>query len=183
MLYSFIATSADGYHEAPGRNLDWHNVDDEFTEFSLDQLDHTGAIVFGRVTYEGMAQFWQSPTAWETDPETTRRMNALPKAVVTRTLTSADWPDTRVLDDPAKVGPLRDDVAGTGKDVAVFGSSTLAARLVELGVVDEIRLLVMPVLLGEGTPVYRGIGRSRLELVATRPFASGNVLHTYRPGR
>ncbi|MEU3273923.1 dihydrofolate reductase family protein [Saccharomonospora sp. NPDC006951] len=181
-LYSFIAVSADGYHEAPGRDIGWHHVDEDFDRFSVEQLDATGALAFGRVTYELMASFWPTELAAKEDPEVAGRMNAKPKLVVSKTLRQADWAGTRIVRDdlPGAFARLRREL--DGGDIGIFGSSVLTAHLLAEGVLDELRLMVMPVALGAGTPVLAGLpSPARLDLVATRSFASGNVLHTYRP--
>ncbi|ASR33876.1 hypothetical protein BAY61_01475 [Prauserella marina] len=186
-LYSFIAVSADGYHEAPGGDIGWHHVDEAFDRFSVEQLDATGALAFGRVTYELMASFWPTELAAKEDPEVAGRMNAKPRLVVSTTLPKAEWEGTRIVRDdlPGAFAALRRELAdGDSKDIGIFGSSVLTAHLLAEGVLDELRLMVMPVVLGAGTPVLAGLpSPARLDLVATRSFESGNVLHTYRPQR
>ncbi len=76
----------DGYYEGPDQELDFWIVDDEFAEFSTEQLDEVDTLVFGRVTYGGMAAYWPTPAAKEQDPQLAARMNGLPKIVVSRTL-------------------------------------------------------------------------------------------------
>lgn len=182
-LFSFIATTVDGYHEGPGREIDWHNVDEEFTEFSLRQLAETTTLMFGRVTYEMMAAYWPTRQAAASDPEVAERMNALPKVVVSGTLTRAEWANTRVVstDLATEIGKLKHSSDGC---VAVFGSATLTRWLLRRGLLDELRLMVMPVLLGAGNPVFDGeTARIGLSLLDSTAFASGNVLNTYRPSR
>lgn len=180
-LFSFIATTVDGYHEGPDREIDWHNVDEEFTEFSLRQLDEVETLLFGRVTYEVMAAYWPTRQARETDPEVAERMNTLPKLVVSRTLDTADWDNTRVVstDVRAQLSGLKQ--RGTGA-IGVFGSAALTGWLLREGLLDELRLLVMPVILGAGHGLFQGdTGRVGLRLVESTAFASGNVLNRYRP--
>ena len=99
-------TSLDGYHSTLGGDLEWHNVDQEFHDFASFQMDQADTILFGRKTYQGMAEFWQSPMAEEVDPGMAARMNSYHKIVVSRTLTSADWgrPPLRRVPSPC---PLR----------------------------------------------------------------------------
>lgn len=84
-MFSFMMASADGYHADPGEALDWHNVDQEFSQFALAQLRDAGTLVFGRVTYEGMAAFWPTPAGEESDPDVAKAMNTTPKIVISRT--------------------------------------------------------------------------------------------------
>src|SRR5258706_5790319 len=118
----FMLTSVDGFFEGPGHNIDWHNVDEEFNDFAIDQLNHTGVLLFGRVTYEMMAGYWPTPEAKAADPEVAGAMNALQKIVVSTTLDSADWENTRLIKDNVaeEVGKLKQQA---GKDMIVMGSS------------------------------------------------------------
>jgi dihydrofolate reductase len=96
-LYSFMVVSLDGFYEGPNGEFDWPVVDQEFNEFGIEQLHDTDALLFGRVTYEGMAAYWPTPAAREDDPVVAELMNSLPKMVVSTTLTAADWGDTRLV--------------------------------------------------------------------------------------
>ena len=100
-IFSFMMTSADGYHADPGQALDWHNVDQEFSQFALAQLREAGTLVFGRVTYEGMAAFWPTPAGEESDPEVAKAMNTTPKIVISQTLPQATWAGTQIINDHA----------------------------------------------------------------------------------
>jgi dihydrofolate reductase len=179
-IFAFLMVTADGYHATTDGDLFWHNVDDEFHAFALAQIDQADTLLFGRVTYQGMAEFWSSPVALDTDPTMTERMNRYPKVVVSRTLTAADWtPSTLIREEAgAQVARLKEE---PGKDIALLGSSTLAASLLAAGLLDELRLMVNPVVLGGGQPVLAGTERRNLQLRGVRQFDSGNVLLTYRP--
>ena len=179
MLFSFITTSLDGYYEGPNQEFDWPVVDEEFLAFSVEQLDTIDTLLFGRITYEGMAEYWTSPEAAQDTPEIAHRMNAVDKLVASRTLTAADWAPTRVLSDDvaASLMELKQD-----RVIGIFGSSNLTAGLLALGVVDELRVMVNPVALGGGMSVLRSATeRIPLRLLRVRPFVSGNVLLTYAP--
>jgi dihydrofolate reductase len=180
-IYAFEMITADGYYEGPDQEFDWPNVDDEFTEFSTGQLDETDLILFGRTTYEGMAQYWTSQDAQDYDPVTAEAMNARSKIVVSTTLEKAEWANTRLVgsDVVGEIGRLK---AQPGKDIAIFGSSALVVSLVQAGLVDELRIIVNPIVLGAGKSIFRtATERIGLELLSTRAFRSGNVLLTYRP--
>jgi dihydrofolate reductase len=179
-IFAFLMVTADGYHATTDGELFWHNVDDEFHEFALAQIDQADTLLFGRVTYQGMAEFWSSPVALEADPTMAERMNRYPKVVVSRTLAAADWtPSTLISDDAgAQLARLKE---GPGKGIALLGSSTLAASLLAAGLIDELRLMVNPVVLGAGQPALTGTKQKTLKLLRVRQFNSGNVLLTYRP--
>jgi len=172
----------DGYFEGPGKGqIDWHNVDAEFNTFAMDQLNATGMLLFGRVTYEGMASYWPTPTAIANDPEIAHAMNAIPKAVFSRTLDKADWSNTRLVkqDAPQTVAKLKQE---PGKAIGLFGSADFAATLTAHGLIHEYRLMVNPVVLGSGIPLFKQArDRLSLKLLSVRPFNSGNVLLTYTP--
>ena len=181
-IFSFVVVSADGYYEGPNGELDWPNVDAEFMDFSLEQLQDIGVLLFGRVTYEGMAAYWPTPQAERDSPEIAAAMNGLPKVVVSRRLRHAEWANSQVVtsDTADAIAKLKRE---PGKDIAIFGSSQLTTELMALGLVDEVRMMVHPIVLGAGHSLFR-TARERipLTLLRTRVFRSGNVLLTYQPG-
>ena len=181
-IFAFLVASLDGYHEASDGDLSWHNVDGEFLEFAVEQLDAADTLLFGRKTYEHMAAFWPAEAGLQSDPVIADRMNSFDKIVVSRSLPSLSWqPVTQLSEDAA--GQLAKIKEQPGKDIALLGSSELTASLLPSGVIDEVRIMVSPVVLGSGHPVLAGVGQTRLELPRIRQFASGNVLLTYEPGR
>jgi dihydrofolate reductase len=181
-IFGFLMVSLDGYHTTGDDDLSWHNVNAEFHDFAVTQLDEADTLLFGRKTYLGMAEFWTSPAALQVDPVTTERMNGYQKIVVSRTLASADWtPSTLISDDvTARLGRVKEL---PGRDIALLGSSDLAASLLGAGLVDELRVMVNPVVLGSGRPALAGASRTTLQLARTRQFDSGNTLLVYRPSR
>ncbi len=161
--------------------LDWHNTDDEFDTFAADQLGEAGTILFGRVTYNGMATYWPTPDAIVGDPEVAGKMNALPKVVFSRTLETVEWNNSRLAgnDLAGEIQRLREQ---PGKDILLLASSDLAASLAADGLIDEYRILVNPVLVGRGKSVFAGLAQDVcLKLLGTRVFGNGNVLLTYAP--
>ncbi len=177
-LITFNLVTLDGFFEGPDHSIDWHNVDDEFNAFAAEQLDRLGGLMFGRVTYELMASYW--PTESSDDP-VAERMNALPKYVASRTLRSVDWQNSRLLG-PDLAGEIRRLKQSADGDIGIFGSGKLIAALMPLGLIDVHGVMVNPVILGRGTPLFQDVEeRSDLTLIDARPFASGNVLLRYRP--
>jgi dihydrofolate reductase len=177
----FMLVSLDGFFEGENHGLDWHNVDEEFNEFSHAQLDSAGMLLFGRRTYELMAGFWPTATASRDDPVTAAAMNRLPKIVFSRTLTNVNWDNTRLVKENI-ADEIRRLKAEPGKDLFIFGSSNLSVGLLAGGLIDELRILVNPVVLGSGTALFDGIRESlKLRLVKSQSFHSGNVLLVYRP--
>ena len=179
-MFSFMMASADGYHAGLGEALDWHNVDQEFSQFALAQLREAGTLVFGRVTYEGMAAFWPTPAGQKSDPEVAQAMNTTPKIVISRTLAQAAWAGTQVISThpEEELAKLKQQA---GKDIVIPGSSTLTASLLQTSLLDELRIMVNPVILGQGRSLFAGAGRANLKLLTTKQFTSGNVLLCYQP--
>lgn len=175
-------TSLDGYYEGEKAwDIDWHNVDAEFNELAIQQLDAAEYLVFGRATFQGMAQYWQSPEGIKDDPDVASRMNSTRKIVVSRTLEEADvsWANSRLVRDPEELASLRKE---SGKDLLVLGSSVLTTAVIELALLDELGIMINPVLLGAGNSLSSSASRRlALKLLRTRQFGNGNVLLTYEP--
>ena len=177
----FMMTSLNGFYERGAWEIDWHHVDDEFTKFSIEQIETVDTLLFGRATYEGMAAYWPTEAAAADSPAVTAKMNETPKIVFSRTMERADWENTRLVrsDAAEEVARLKSQ---PGKDLIIFGSSDLAASLAKHGLIDEYRIMVNPILLGAGKPVFAGlVGDVPLQLLNVRTFDNGNVLLTYAP--
>ena len=169
----------DGMFEgAQPWDLDWHEYawGDELERFSLEQGREAGALLFGRRTYEGMAAHW--PTA---KGETAEFMNAVPKYVFSRTLERADWANTTLVNEDAgeAVPRLKQQ---PGKDLFVLGSADLSTTLSRHGLFDEYRIGLVPVTLGEGSPLFKLDSEPlRLELLQSRPLGDRCLLLRYQP--
>src|SRR5205085_11643140 len=90
-VFLFMMVTLDGFFEGPNQEIDWHNVDEEFNEFAIDQLDDVDTLLFGRVTYQLMASYWPTQSAKENDPIVADKMNTVPKIVFSKTLDKAEW--------------------------------------------------------------------------------------------
>jgi dihydrofolate reductase len=142
----------------------------------LDWLAEAGLHLMGRATYEEMAGFW--PTS---DDEYATPMNDIPKVVFSKTLTKAEWPQSTIAS-----GDLADEISTLkrepGKDLIAWGGATFAQSLSRLRLVDEYRLVVQPVALGDGLPLFAGLTAPFvLDLIHAQAYADGAVLHIYRP--
>jgi len=166
----------DGYFEGPGRDINWFVFDDELEQYILESQLEADTLLFGRVTYEMMAGYWPSA-----EGKIAEFMNSVPKVVFSRTLTSVDWNNARLVRDDAatEVAALKQH---QGRDIFVFGSANFAATLIENNLVDEYRIGVNPLLLGRGIPLFKeGIPGASLGLVRTLPLRSGVVILHYQP--
>src|SRR5215470_6035451 len=171
-LLSFHLTSVDGYYEGPEQAFDWPVVDTEFNRFALRQLGEADTLVFGRVSYEMMASYWPTPAAEEDDPAVTAKMNTLAKIVISRTLDTAEWAPIQLIGDDAAdvLAKLKQQ---PGKNLLIMGSSALTVSLIGMGLVDEVRVMVSPVVLGDGKSLFRTAAeRISLTLLETKPFRS-----------
>ena len=170
----------DGFFEGGRRwDLSFHDLvwNDELEDFSIEQLRSADSLVFGRITYEGMADYW--PTA-EGEGETASSMNNISKLVCSRTLTNANWNHTTIVRDAvAEITKLKQQ--GNG-NLFVFGSGNLSQTLTNHNLFDEYRLLIAPVLLGKGRKLFNEDLKSQhLKLLETRTLKSGGVILRYAP--
>jgi dihydrofolate reductase len=174
-----VMVTLDGFFDGPGEGLeriDWHHADEEWQDYSVEILSGADTLLFGRKTYEGFASFWPSQ-----EGEVARLLNAIDKVVFSTTLTEATWQGTRLVREhvPEAIAELK---VQSGKDILVFGSADFAATLTQHGLIDEYRIAVNPVVLGEGTPLFKPhAGRRELRLLGTRIFRSGIVELRYAP--
>jgi dihydrofolate reductase len=149
---------------------------DEGDQFKLDETMATDALLLGRVTYQGFADSWPSRTGEFAD-----KFNGMPKYVVSATLDKAEWTNSTVLDGDVveAVSTLRD---GPGGDIAVHGSAQLVQTLLDNDLVDELRLMVFPVVLGRGKRLFgETSGKKPLRLVDSRAVGDGVNILVYRP--
>jgi dihydrofolate reductase len=156
--------------------LPWHDRywGDELERFSIEQLESADALLFGRMTYEGMAAHWQTASGKIAD-----YMNGLPKVVCSRTLQTASWTNTTLASGDAVEEVTRLKEGGNG-NIFVFGSADLSQALMREGLFDEYRLGVAPVIYGNGRPLFRTGLRQDLELLESRPLSNGCVILRYR---
>jgi dihydrofolate reductase len=130
-----------------------------------------------------MESYWPTPVATTDDPIIADKMNNFSKIVFSRTLEKAEWHNTRLVKEniAEEVAKLKQQA---GKDLIIFGSSNLAASFINLGLLDEFRIMVNPVVLGNGKPLFEGIhDKLHLKLIKTKTFHSGNILLYYQPDR
>ncbi len=176
--------SLDGVIEDPGGSEDYKyggwsfeiNRGDEGDKFKLDEALDSAALLLGRRTYEGFASAWPSR-----DGEFADKFNSMPKYVVSSTLKDPEWTNTTVISDDlaSEVGRLKQDIDG---DIVVHGSAQLVQALVEEGLVDELRLMVFPVVLGAGKRLFGETSDKRpLRLSDSKIVGDGVAILTYVP--
>lgn len=154
------------------------HMDSVFIGQAAEWLGQADGLLFGRRTYEAFARDW--PQITDQDDPFTTLMNELPKYVVSNTLAAAGWNPSSILsgDVPAQITELKQQ---PGRELQIHGSARLAASLLELGLIDEVRLVVAPVILGQGRRLFpEGIGEAGLELVSSTSTPGGLVILAYR---
>ena len=182
VIYS-MGVSLDGFIAGPRGEIDWGAPDEELYRFHNQQARELGAHLCGRRLYEEML-YWetadQNPSAAEYELEFARIWQSLPKVVFSKTLQKVEGNARLVREDVAEeVARLKEEPGG---DLAVGGAG-LASALIKLGLVDEYRLFVSPVVLGGGTPYFPALGeRIDLELAETRTFGARVVYLRYARG-
>jgi dihydrofolate reductase len=179
--------SLDGVFEDPGGSegkphgaWTFPYWNDQIAKFKTDELMASDSQLLGRVTYQGFADAWpgRQPAKPEEDPFTDR-MNSMPKYVVSTTLTRADWNNSHLISRNVvdEISRLRQQEGG---DILVAGSGTLVQTLRQNGLIDELRLLVYPIVLGSGKRLFQD-GTTKLRLIESIPFDSGAVALRYAP--
>ena len=175
--------SIDGVVEDPGgagdyKHAGWSfefNRGEEGEQFKLDETMSSEALLLGRVTYEGFAEAWPSR-----EGEFADKFNTMPKYVVSSTLKDPEWTNSTVLGDDVveETGKLRDELDG---DIVVHGSPTLVQTLLENDLVDELRLMVFPVVLGTGKRLFGETTEMKpFRLVDSKVVGEGVGIHVYQ---
>jgi len=171
--------SLDGVIEEPRWTFEFDRGE-EGGQFKWDELFGAEALLLGRVTYQGFAAAWPNMGG----DDFGKRMNSIPKYVVSSTLTDSEatWPNTTVMRDDV-VDELEVLKAKPGGYLLVEGSAQLVHTLTEHGLVDEYRLMVFPIILGEGKRLFSGglPGPTKLTLGVAKTVGSGVLLLTYHP--
>lgn len=176
-----MSVSLDGFMEGPNRGLDWQMVDDELHRHFNEWLSGMSAFLDGRVSYELMAGYWPTADADPSSPETVvefaRIWRDMPKIVFSRTLERAGWNATVVRD--VVVDEINELKAQPGGDM-VLGGADLGTAFMRHDLIDEFRIYVHPVIIGNGKRLFPPDIALHLELVESRTFGNGVVLLHYR---
>ena len=180
-LTAFEQVSLDGFFVDAKGDMSWaHKQDPEWNEFAAGNAKGGGMLLFGRVTYEMMASFWPTEAARQRMPEVAEGMNTLPKVVFSRTLSETPWKNTRLVkgDMVAEVRKMKSE---PGPGMVILGSGSVVSQLTEAALIDELQIVVNPIVLGRGRTLFETVKKSvPLKRVDTRAFGNGNVVLTYR---
>jgi dihydrofolate reductase len=165
--------SLDGVIDTPMWSAPYWN--DDIANFKKEESEACDALLLGRVTYDGFALAWP-----DSKDEGAPQINAMPKYVVSNTLTNATWNNSHIIsgDVVEKIKALK---AGAGKNLLVYGSANLIQTLMAHDLVDDYRLLVYPVVLGSGTRLFQENNNLTLNLVSSVGFSNGVLALCYQP--
>ena len=170
----------DGYFAGPNGEIDWFVYNKEIEKYGIELARTVDTILFGRVTYEMMANYWPSATAAANDQIVIDQMNNSPKIVFSKTLRKAEWRNTRVINE-VNAEEISEMKKKPGKDLVIYGSGSVVSAFANLGLIDEYHLFVNPTALGKGKPLFKDLNdRQRLKLLKTRAFSNGVVLLHYQ---
>lgn len=180
-LSSFIMLSIDGCYADAKSDMSWaHQNDPEIQAFTQQNASGEARLMFGRITYDMMIQFWPTPMAAQQMPDVAKSMNERRKLVVSRSMTKADWANTVVMkgDFAAELQRLKAD----GPEIVILGSGSVVSQAADAGLLDELQVVRIPVVVGAGKHLFEGSkGLTSWTAVETRSFKNGSVFTKYRP--
>jgi dihydrofolate reductase len=172
--------SLDGYFEGPNRELNWHVVDKDFFDYAEDMLNAVDTILFGRITYQMMASYWQNPEVKLDDPIIAGKMNGLPKIIFSKTLNEVEWENSSLIKDDIKETVLKLKEQ-PGKDMVILGSGSIVSAFTQMDLIDEYRIIINPVILGSGKLNFLPpLDKKMLNLTDVKRFSSGVVVLYYQ---
>ncbi len=177
----------DGYIAGPNGEMDWIGeiYDEAMGIYETDLVSSADTLLLGRVTYQSFAGSWpyvpDQPDTPEGVKEYARLLNAMRKIVFSRTLESVEWNNSTLRKEvvPEEIEQLKQE---PGRDIVIYGSASIIQSLTNHGLIDEYQVLVHPLILGGGKPLFQDIQhRVKLKLVNTKTHPSGVVVLTYQP--
>jgi dihydrofolate reductase len=175
----FNSISLDGFF-TDGGDVGWaHDGDEEWNRFTAQNASGEAEFIFGRKTYDMMASFWPTTEARQAMPAVADSMNRTRKNVVSRSLKSPAWENSRLLEGEL-IGAVRRLKQERGPNLLIMGSGEIVAQLTEARLIDDYQFVLVPVVLGRGRSLFDGVtGRPKLELKQHRAFRNGNVVVWY----
>jgi len=181
-LIVFDQISLDGFYKGENDDLSWAHHDrndEEWNSFVRGNATGDGTLIFGRKTYEMMVSFWPTEMAKMHDPVMAERMNKLNKIVFSKKMKKVNWENTKLMNVDA-VEAIRKLKSENGTELVVLGSGNLVAQFAEAGLIDELQIVIFPVALGKGKPLFVGMNEHQnFKLKSSRTFTNGNVFLSY----
>ena len=176
----------DGYIAGPNGEMDWIGeiYDEAMGQYEFDLMSSADTLLLGRVTYQSFAGSWpyvpDNPSASEGEKAYARLLNAMRKIVFSRSLESVEWNNSTLRKEvvPEEIEQLKQE---PGRDMVIYGSASIIQNLTNHGLIDEYQVLVHPVILGSGKPLFQDIQRQvKLKLVNSKTHPSGVSVLTYQ---
>jgi dihydrofolate reductase len=175
----------DGFLAGPNGEMNWVMVDQEMGQYEDDLVSSADTLILGRVTYQSFAGSWphvpENPSVSEGEKEYARKLNSMRKIVFSKSLEKAEWNNSQLVREilPNEIASMKQK---PGKDIVIYGSASIVQAFTDLGLIDEYQLLVHPVVLGGGKPLFAGIAKpAQLNLLHTKSFPSGVIGLYYVP--
>ncbi len=180
-LSAFTFITLNGFYKGAKEDISWHRHGAEENEYAANSMEAESTLVFGRKTYEMMASYWPTPMAKQNDPTVAEGMNNSSKIVFSQTLKKADWKNTQVIGGNI-VEEMKKMKKADGTNLTILGSGSIVTLFAEHGLIDHYEIMIDPVALGSGTPIFHNIkNKLDLTLTASRVFKSGVILLSYSP--
>jgi dihydrofolate reductase len=186
-IVSTMWTTLDGFVAGPNNEMDWiqRSFGPEMGVYEDDLINAADTLLLGRVTYESFAGSWphvpDNPSVSEEEKAYARKLNAMRKVVISRSLDKVEWNNSSLVKDHIadEIQKLKQE---PGKNILISGSPSIVQELTNLGLLDEYQVLVFPVILGKGKPYLQNIRtRVDLELVDCQKHTSGVILMIFHP--
>jgi dihydrofolate reductase len=180
----FNHVTVDGFFAGPNGEIDWFKVikkDDEWDAYTHRQAQPGNTLIFGHTTYEMMKSYWPTPDAIKSDPGMAKAVDESPKIVFSKTLESVEegphWKNIRLFHEikPEDIRKLKEK-----QDMTILGSGTIVQQFANLGLIDECSLVVVPIVLGAGKPLFKDAKTMNLKLLEAKTFKNGIVLLRYQ---
>lgn len=171
--------SLDGFIAGTNGEIDWFVWNEEIEEYSKEVMSSSDTMLFGRLTYELMAAYWPTPASDSENKIITDFMNNSPKVVFSKTISKVEWNNTSLFSeiDSRNIIEMKQN---SGKDILIYGSGSIVSQLSKMKLMDEYRIFLNPVVLGNRKPLFQNVvERCTLNLVNTKSFKGGNVLLQY----
>ncbi|OFX24349.1 MAG: dihydrofolate reductase [Bacteroidetes bacterium GWA2_31_9b] len=180
-LSAFNFITLNGYLNGPDGDISWHKHGIEENQYAAESLKSGNILLFGRKTYEMMANYWPTPMAMKNDPMVAEGMNNAEKIVFSRTLKKANWKNTKIISDNVVLEIMRLKKL-SGSNLTLLGSGSILTLFAENGLIDDYQIMIDPVAISSGTPIFNEIKKPlNLKLTNVKTFMSGVVLLSYKP--
>ncbi len=183
----FNHVTVDGFFAGPNGEIDWFKVikkDDEWDKYTHEQSKSGSTLMFGHTTYEMMKSYWPTPDAIRNDPDMAKVVNNSPKIVFSKSLQRVEegpnWKNITLFHEikQEEILKLKEEA-----DMTILGSGAIVQQFANLNLIDEYALVVVPVILGAGKPLFKDVKNMNLKLLEARAFKNGIVLLRYQPMR